>query len=555
MSCVTASRILWIRCRVLRLVLACLLGVPATASAGTIVADSGFRPAPDGFSFQNYGLEQGYAGLDATELQRLYGSGVCVAGKGAQCVLTPAARAFMASANEGMADGHCYGFATLTELIYKGELDRFGYSRLAAFGPGAPSPVALGVEGNLLLQRSIARAFIMQALPSVNEGTVRGTPTEILEFLRTTGLQRSNPESWTMSIFRPGFQGGHAITPYAVEDMGGGIFNVHVYDNNWPGDDTRRLTIDTNNDTWSYYAARNPGIAAAQYGGDAKTQTLQLAPVLPGLGIQPCPICAGRQGRNAKDNEIRLDTAAAEQAKLLITDDKGRKTGFVGNRIVNRIPGARVLHRSSGGPKPAANGDAHYRDSPLPVFRVPKNVRFNIKIFGTGRAADNRESLALVGPTYDATVENIVMGPGQVASVQLSPRGNALTYRSSRRTSTPTISLGAESKNAAYRVTVEAIGAPPRSTMTFVKRPQDQLMRIGDETTNTRRYRLTVDHFRVKGSDTLRSRTFNLRGRQQAYLDYGPLARPNGVARIEVYRPGQKRRIHVLPLNKTVNEN
>ena len=530
-------------------VLTCLLWSPVSASAGTIVADSGFRPDPNGFSFQNYGNEEGYAGLDAAEVQRLFGPGVCVVGRGAHCVLTPLARIWMQAVNEGMADGHCYGFATLTELIYKGDLPQFGYADVGALGAGAATPFALDVEGNLRLQRSIARAFVMQTLQSVNEEAIKGTPTEILEALRGGALRRSNPESWTLTIFQPGFKQGHAITPYAVEDMGGGIFEVHVYDNNWPGDTSRRLTIDTNSDTWSYYAAINPGIPAAEYAGDAKTRTLSLMPVLPGLGVQPCPICVGRQGARLRYNEVRLDGAASEHAKLLITDGQGRKTGFVGNRLVNQIPGARVLPRTSGGPKPLAGGGAEYRDSPLPVFRVPKNVRFRIRIFGTRLRVKDRETLALVGPTYDAAVENIVMGPRQVADVHLSARGDALTYRASRRTETPAMSLGLEAKNAAYRVTVAALDAKPASTMTFVKRPKQRLMWIGDKTTEKRTYRLSIDRYTADAEETL-TRTFEISGHQQAFLYYGPLRKHDGVAKIVVYTPDRKQKVRVLPVDQ-----
>ena len=41
----------------------------------------------------------------------------------------------MKSYNEGSADGHCFGFATLSELIYKGYLPRFGYSKVARLRP------------------------------------------------------------------------------------------------------------------------------------------------------------------------------------------------------------------------------------------------------------------------------------------------------------------------------------------------------------------------------------------------------------------------------------
>ena len=71
----SAARILL----VLSALVAALLVIPAAASAGTIVADNGFRPDPDGFASPNYGNE-GQKGLDASEFERLFGPGVCIAG-------------------------------------------------------------------------------------------------------------------------------------------------------------------------------------------------------------------------------------------------------------------------------------------------------------------------------------------------------------------------------------------------------------------------------------------------------------------------------------------
>ena len=527
---------------------ATLLTIPAVSSAGTIVADNGFRPNPDGFSFPNYGNEEGYANLDAGELERLYGPGVCLAGRGGRCVLTPIARTFLKSYNEGAADGHCFGFATLSELIYKGYLPRFGYAGVSAFGAGATSPFQLSIEGNRLLQRSIARAFNFQDLAAIDEATVIATPKQILAKLLNGGLDRGQREIWTFEIFQYGFKAGHAITPYAVEDMGNGIYEVHVYDNNWPDDPSRRLQIDTRRNTWSYYAAVNPGFPQAQYEGNAKSKTLRLAPVTPGLGVQPCPFCVGRQGGGSNYNEIRLDGTGDEHARLLVVDAEGRRTGQVGRRIVNQIPGAKVLPRGSRGIVPLAGGGAEYGDSPVPVIRVPKKVEFEVRIDGRHLRTRDREALSLVGPTYDARFENIIMGPGQTAEVGLSPRGNAVGYRASAKTVAPAIALGEESKNSGYTVTVAARGSARGSTLTLVKVPKQKLMWFGDTTTRRRTYEVSIDRLNARGLKNF-TRTVTIQGHEQAFLYYGPLAR-DGTAKIVVYRPGKrgKQQVRVIPI-------
>lgn len=526
---------------------ACLLAaaLPGRAAAGPIVADLGFRPVPNGFSFENYGDEEGYANLNAAEMQRLFGPGVCVTGKGSRCVLTPTARAWMKSVNEAMAGGHCYGFAVLSELIHKGQLPAFGIPSLASFGAGATT-YSLAIERNVPLQRAIARAWAFQTLDSVTSGTVRGTPRKILNFLRNGALSPSSPESWTMSIFKRGMEGGHAITPYAVEAMGNGVYDVHVYDNNMPGDTSRRLTIDAVRNTWRYYASTKPGIPAAEYEGDAKTGTLSLMPTRPGLGTQPCPVCVGRQGFRSRYNEVRLQGGGEEHAHLLIIDEKGRKTGRVGNRIVNQIPGAQVLPRTSS-PRLLANGSVLVQDTLEPVYRIPRGIKFKMRISGRHMRTVNRETLTVVGPTYDATLQKLVMGPGQVANVHLSPRNKALTYRASRRTKTPTVSLGAEAKRAAYSISASAVDAKPGSSLIFVKRPRRQLMWIGDKTTSKRRYALTIQRFAAGGQARFRAQ-FTISGHQQAFLYYGPLAR-SGVAKIAIYTPSRDR-VKLIPVKR-----
>lgn len=527
--------------------LASLLAFPAGASAGTVVADNGFRPNPNGFSFRNYGNEGGYANLNATEMQRMFGPAACFAGRGRSCVLTPGAKIWMDAQNKGMAGGHCFGFATLSELIYDGRLARFGYSSLAAFRRGATVPFQLRI-GDIRLQRSIARAWAYQSLPSISERSVEGAPSRILEFLRGA-LSRPGGEGWTLMIFQPGFKGGHAITPYAVEDMGGGIFDLHVYDNNWPAETTRRLTIDTANDTWSYFGGIKPGEPEWQYEGDATTKTLSLAPTRPALGVQPCPFCVARKGTGSKYNELRLDGPADDHAHLLIIDSKGRRTGFVGRRLVNQIPGAKVVLRTSA-PRPDRDGTDELSDSPEPLYKLPRNVSFEVRVDGRRLKTAERETLTLVGPSYAAQLPNLMMGPGQVAHLRLAPRGNALTYRGSRRTKTPIVAFGAESRSAIYEVAVAALGAPPSSSLTFVKNPKRQLMWIGDGTNAKRRYGLQIERIKANGKKATFSRAFTIGGRQLAFLYYGPLARPNGVARIVIYRSDGKR-VRVLEVKGT----
>ncbi|MCU1676938.1 MAG: hypothetical protein JWM93_1696, partial [Frankiales bacterium] len=78
---------------------------------GAIVADSGFRPDADGFSFENYGNDVEPQNMTPYEVEDIFGKEVCVRGEGTSCVLTPLAAKWMATQNDAMAGGHCMGFS------------------------------------------------------------------------------------------------------------------------------------------------------------------------------------------------------------------------------------------------------------------------------------------------------------------------------------------------------------------------------------------------------------------------------------------------------------
>jgi hypothetical protein len=224
--------------------------------------------------------------LTPTDVRTLFGDGVCgtAPAPGAACTLSSAAQKWLRDANSVLSNpngGHCFGISVTTLLLWKGQLTA------SQFG-GANTP-AIRLIGNQAIQREIASTFVTQVL-GVQPALVHGTPTAILKRL-ITALTPNATETYTIRFFNSK-QGklleGHAVTPYAVEDRGGGNFAVLIYDNNSPGV-TRAMTFDTNNNSWSY--ALNASLV--WHGGAG---TIDLAPTSASLGRQPCPFCgfAGR---------------------------------------------------------------------------------------------------------------------------------------------------------------------------------------------------------------------------------------------------------------------
>jgi hypothetical protein len=138
--------------------------------------------------------------------------------------------------------------------------------------------------------QTITRLFGTQYLaPDVLPDAVAGqSPTQLVQTLMKTLPSGTVP--FILTLF--GEVGGHAITPYAVLDRGAGMYDIAVYDNNYP---LRALavTVDTNTDSFVYTSATNPNSPSYTW-STANNSTIALVDLDDVLGQQPCPVCRGK---------------------------------------------------------------------------------------------------------------------------------------------------------------------------------------------------------------------------------------------------------------------
>jgi hypothetical protein len=325
---------------------------PATPETrkGKIVADTGFRPGKDGFSFQNYTNRTNPQNLTPQDMFTIFGEPVCAQLKDGVCKLTPVAAQQMEKVNALMNGGHCDGMAALALLIYQ--------NAVAAAQFGANSANGIPFNGNDAVQREIARWFMKQTVDPVYGEKLRFinekiTPATVLDTLIKTMNDRS--ELFVLQVFRLTGRNwdGHAVTPYAVEDMGGGKFHILVYDNNHPNVE-RFVEVDKNANTWKFFADLNPEKAGGLFTGDATTGTLMLLPLSQRKKQAVCNFCDKPAATNGSAvtptaapnaaptyNMVIMSTDSVNDTlSILIKDEQGRRLGFDGDRFYNDIPNA-----------------------------------------------------------------------------------------------------------------------------------------------------------------------------------------------------------------------
>jgi hypothetical protein len=422
-----------------------------------VVADSGFRPGPDGFDFQNYGdvLSNGAVPINLTpaDVKALFGTAVCADAAVGKCDLIPEAQAWMENVNQEMAGGHCFGFSVAAELVWQNKINTSTF--------GAPVIDRLAILNNAILQSTIAEGWVYQTLPSVQAKKISGTPNHVLDELKKV-LKPHPSDSYTIAIWKRDGTGGHAITPYAVKYIGNGQYQVLIYDNNWP-DQTRAIAFDTTNDTWSYDAATNPSDATEHSDGDATTNSIVLFPTSPGRGIQPCPFCgktttkgstAGSTGA-APTAEIYLTGSFTNHSHVLVTDSAGQRLGYVNGKVVNEIPGAHYVLLTS---------DQDWKEKLEPILYVPANMAYTITLDGTPLTAPDTESIGIIGPSWHVAINNIPMHPGDKDTLAVDPNATRLTYHTTRAQS-PTIQAAVSGPRAHYAFVISGVSSQPGSSI------------------------------------------------------------------------------------------
>jgi hypothetical protein len=507
--------------------------------SGDLIADNGFRPDGDGFGVENYG-NCGQQNLTPGALSGLFGADqVCLTGSGSDCQLDPAAEKWMEVTNQQMAGGHCMGFSVAALRFYSGNISPSDY--------GADSTFDLDVANNPQLQSLIAAGWVYQFLPRVTEQELTGTPNQILNSL-VDGLKKDSDSNrsdaypnggplYTIKIFNA--EGGHAITPYAVEDKGDGKYAVLVYDNNYPGI-TRAVDFDTNANTWSYNASTKPGLAEALYTGDADhPYNLRLDPTPPGESTpQPFDFTnspnagaggAGSAGSAKLYNQISLLGNPSNHAHLLIRDQQGRVTGFVKGKIVNQIPGVQVQQIAS---------LDNWASTPEPNYLIPTTMKaVTVFIDGSDLSKPDKEKLTLIGQGFYTEVSDLKMTPGQRDGIYFTGDGKGFVYGTAPgHDQSPTVASAIAVGDNAYAFAAKALGVEGGSQLTMYIDPKLNAFVL--DTTGTTpvkaqggyaSYVISTVKAGPNGDTTWVNgkKPILLRPKQQAIIDYGHLPAAN----------------------------
>jgi hypothetical protein len=413
----------------------------SSSDTGLLAFDSGFRPGTDGFAFENYGDEYGSAGLTEVEMQRLFGKQVCSGD--ADCTLLPNARRWMEENNKEMTGGHCEGMAVLSLLFFLGILDPQKF--------GAATTHELSIEENEPLQREIAYWWATQCTDPAENVTVDG-PAQVLKALTKEFSDDDDAQnSWTTGVAKENGTGNHAVTPFAIRDKGADLYEILVYDNNYP-DEIKVINIDAVDNTFAYDTSSDPDEESSAYTG----HNLNLTGTNDRLVQQKCDFCQDDGGDDGMPGQTtspalsrRVQIWQDGGAGMLINDDQGRRLGRLKDgTVVNEIPGSKVHWFMKSTSQNAGKLRAKTSDY---LLQLPYGINYTVSLDQANSQKAKAQSVTSIGPGYYTEVGGLAVRNESEGMdlVEFHSRKNgyqAVSYRSAED-KTPLLRGGTNSGN------------------------------------------------------------------------------------------------------------
>jgi hypothetical protein len=441
----------------------CAMGAENNSSGfleGAEINDSGFRPNIDGFSFQNYADDPATVDLTPAELQRMFGDKVCASTANGKCILTYPAERWMNQAISAMKSGHCEGIAVLSSLLY--------YNKTSPGLFGGNSVIDLSLQ-EVLLQREIGYWWTTQVTSPGGSKKVLESPQAVLDTLASAFANGSGSgEMWVMGIYLPDGSGGHAITPYAVEDRGNGTARILVYDNNWPKD-SRFIEVDTLTNSWRYLASASPDEPDSLYSGNASTRNLEIVSLSSRLGQQQCDFC-GEENTAAKESAAgstkNIQIWQSGKARALVTDESGQRVGLLeSGQLVNEIPGAEIRNLKFG---LVGIGSDYPPVILLPLALInASHLAINISSTSNG-SQKNQADTAIIAPGFALACSVPDLGQGQQQRMDLFSEGEAYNVSiGANRQLSPTISIDTDYQ----RITLSGLKIDPSGRINISMNP------------------------------------------------------------------------------------
>ena len=236
--------------------------------------------------------------------------------------------------------GSCFGFAVSSLMAFDNpgqfmsDYPAVGFFSNLSF-VGLTNQVRLVINALFLSQFG-------EAFSAYRSAHLSDRPNDVLAALKDMFRSESRDDRFIYFCDR----GGHAVVPYRIDTspINPIASLVYVYDNNFPGDSTAALTVNTQDDDWVY--PRLGWFGQYNFSLSPPVSSFRTPPALPkGANTQPA-IAAGTSAY------LPVKVYAASASVFTLTDSAGNSCGYRDTAFTSTIGGAEPVFPISGYPHP-----------------------------------------------------------------------------------------------------------------------------------------------------------------------------------------------------------
>jgi len=435
-----------------------------------------FYPNPDGYQFNNWGST---TPNDYTieDMRRMFGDDtVCWKMIGPICIPNLQAIKFMNKMDDELEGGHCLGMSVSSLRFFRSIDTHNGHEN--TFDLNKSDTVQINwddYEVNTSVRKNISYFQVLQYTNPIKEYQnliIKRTPNEILNML-SNSMNSGNQDDNILLISRLAGEIGHAITPYAIENIGDGIYFIKVYDNNYPNNSNQHVIVNTNNNTWIYN----------QYSGDVYSKSFGIAPISLYNQRPICPWCESDL-HSYSEKQVWFEG----NGNLLITDSQMRKLGFQDDVYYDEIPDA--YGSPSYGGLEIANE---------PIYTLPLIDEFTITINGSQTEVSNESSITAFGPGYAVFLEDVLLNSDTHDMLLISNDGTSVSYQASQPQQV-TLGLIFDTEDANWQLETKQLEMTAGDQKTLSAETSDKILELSSSQTSTGSYDI---YFTRTGNDSI----------------------------------------------------
>ena len=247
----------------------------------------------------------------------------------------------------GNWDGSCQGFVETSFMAYD-SIDYFR-NKYTATGPWTSNylfDLPLNAENRKVINKLMISQY---QTPYINFYNTKNNVTPIQTLADTKKMLESDTRNFKgLALYNQNGSGAHIVNPYktAKDPVEPNLEYIYVYDNNFPDDTTRKIWINTSENSWYYTISVNAGVASNEWGGPGAHKGAYLDTTAR-YWYQPVLLnnLSKKQPSKFLSATGTLEIYSRDSCDISITNGVNQKIGYIGGTIINTIPDAIAIRK------------------------------------------------------------------------------------------------------------------------------------------------------------------------------------------------------------------